>query len=414
MALPARLEPWIEAARDLHRRIPVTAPYFEMYGYDSLFAEGGGRQCDLEKLDDAGVRTFGIALANGGPTYFQIGPGEFDVAGPPEWAREKARRDFTEALAEARRCPRVRVVLNARDLEPDPPGGRIGVIPLITCHSYMTSVDVLDEFFALGLRISHAAGSTCTLWCRAWPGWRVRGRMAPVFNDYGREIVARMNELGIVIDLAHMMDISAVEVTRASTKPVIDGHTCSRSAVPRARGHSDEVLRLIADSGGVAGIHFADHMFCARVWGAKYPLPDAPPEREPALWVWNRHLLATVKDPDERARRRKDREAQQEFFRAHGLEPDPQRCVDRIATLGDMADHLEHMVNVMGIEHVGLGGDVNGIEADQWPAGMDHVGELPHLTAELLRRGWSEADLEKFLSGNWRRVFAECLPGESS
>jgi membrane dipeptidase len=64
----------------------------------------------------------------------------------------------------------------------------------------------------------------------------------------------------------------------------------------------------------------------------------------------------------------------------------------------------------MGIEHVGLGGDVNGITPHSWPLGMDHVGELPHLTAELLRRGWREPDIEKFLSDNWLRVWRECLP----
>jgi membrane dipeptidase len=68
------------------------------------------------------------------------------------------------------------------------------------------------------------------------------------------------------------------------------------------------------------------------------------------------------------------------------------------------------MVKVMGVEHVGLGGDVNGITLDSWPLGMDHVGQLPRLTAELLRRGYVEEDLERLLARNWLRVFRECLP----
>jgi len=410
--LPKELEPWIEHARDIHRRVPGVAAYLEMYGYDSLFAERGGRQCDLEKLDAAGIRTFGCALANGGVSYFQVGPEEFDVAGPPEWARENLRTLYDAALDEARRCPRVRLIRTARDLAPDPPNGRIGILPLVTGHSWMTDLSALEEFFARGVRICHVGHSTCALWCRAHPGFRIQGKRAPVFNEYGRQVVARLNELGIVIDLAHLTDESALAIIEASDKPVMDGHTGSRTLVPHSRGLSDPVLRALAESGGCAGVHFADHLFTAKVWGPKYAPPGRPPAREPRLWAYNRHLIATVKDPYERARLRKNREAQEAFFHEHNLPPDPPlpSAAERLATVADLADQIEHLVNVMGIEHVGLGGDVNGIDDHQWPLGMDHVGELPHLTAELLRRGWSEEDLERFLSRNWRRVFAECLP----
>jgi membrane dipeptidase len=207
--------------------------------------------------------------------------------------------------------------------------------------------------------------------------------------------------------MAHLSDESTEAILAVSTKPVIDGHTGSRSVIPDCRGHSDETLRKIADRGGVAGIHFADHLFTKKVWGKKYPTGQPPPD---PLWEYNRWLLAKTADPEERMRLRKNRAEQEKFYREHGLTPPPPASTERIATLADMADHIEHMVNVMGIEHVGLGGDVNGITAHSWPVGCDHVGELPHLTAELLRRGWKEERLEKFLSANWLRVFRECLP----
>lgn len=409
--LADNLAPHIEHARELHARLPVTAAYLEYYGYESLFAESGGRQCDLEKLDAAGLKLFGCALANGGPTYFQVSADNFEVAGPPEWAFEKTRTLFTEAMADVRRCPRVRIVETAGDLSPGDPGA-IAIVPLITCHSYLVDLDALETMFRLGLRIAHVGGSTCKLFCRATPGLRIEGERAPVFNDYGREVVARMNALGIVIDTAHLLDASAQAIIAASDKPVIDGHTGSRTAVPHARGLSDETLRMLAEKGGVAGIHFADHLFSPKVWGPKYSPDTGPPGREPRLWAYNRHLVATVSDPWERARLRKNREAQEAFFAEHNLAPDPAppRATERIADVADMAAHIEHMVDVMGIDHVGLGGDVNGIGDDQWPVGMDHVGELPHLTAELLRRGWTDDALEKFLSANWRRVLDECLP----
>ena len=410
--LPDELKPWLAQAKDIHRRVPVIAPYFEFYGYDSLFKQSGGVQCDLEKLDAAGVRTFGCAVANGGPSYFQISANEYEIAGPAEWVLEALRRKFEEAMALVRSCPRVRIVSTARDLAPDPLGGKIGIIPHITCHSWMVNLEAIDDMFRRGLRVNHPGGSTCTLWCRSHDGARmkIQGRTAPIFNDYGRQVVARMNELGMVIALAHLCDESAEAIIRGSKKPVIDGHTGSRTAVPRSRGLSDRILKMIADSGGCAGIHFADHLFTAKVWDTKYARELAKPATEPPLWAYNRHLLATVSDPDERCRLRKDRAAQQRFFAEHGLKPEPAAPTTRVATLADMAEHVEHMVKVMGVDHVGLGGDVNGITPDSWALGMDHVGELPHLTAELLRRGWREDDLEKFLSRNWRRVFADVLP----
>ena len=73
---------------------------------------------------------------------------------------------------------------------------------------------------------------------------------------------------------------------------------------------------------------------------------------------------------------------------------------------------MDYLVNLVGHEHVGLGGDIGGIGADQWPLGMDHTGHLPHLTAELFSRGYGEDSLRCILSDNWRRVYRECLPAQ--
>lgn len=405
----------LEDARELHRAIPVFAPYFEYYGPNSLFLERGGAQCDLEKLRDAGITAFGIAVTNGGAPYFEVAAGRFEVAGPDDWVRERTLRNFAAAMERIRACPGVSVALSASDLSRGTQNGTVQVIPLVTGHRYMTDLDVLDEMFALGLRISHCSSNFCTTWNRAAPAHVIAGKTAPVFTDFGRAAVERMNELGIVIDVAHMSDESTLAVIEASSKPVIDGHTCSQDAVPSsARGHRDHALRVIADSGGVVGVHFADHLYTEKVWGLKYLRADnsKATQPEPRLWKYNRHLLETVHDPEERSRLRKNRQAQQDFFEAHGLAEEPKAPLSghRLATVADMADQVDYLVNVCGIEAVGLGGDVNGIDAHSWPLGMDHVGELPHLTAELLRRGWNEDAIEKFLSRNWYRVMGECLP----
>jgi membrane dipeptidase len=398
-------ESCLDQARALHRRLPVTASYFEYYGYDSLFKDRGAPQCDLEKVDAANVRAFGIAVANGGGPPLAVGPQEAVPAGDATWALDRLIRIYDRAMQGVRSCPRVRIVETAADLNPRADADAIHVIPLVTSHLWMRDLDAIDLMFRRGLRISHCAGET---WCRSCGNMRIRGQRPPILSEFGRTVIARMNELGIVLDMAHMSDESAEAIIEASRKPVIDGHTGSRTAVPESRGLRDTTLRRIADRGGVAGVHFADHLFTRKVWGAKYD-PEAANHPNP-LWEWHRHLLTCVQDPEERMRLRKNRPEQEKFFRAHHLTQPPPEKTERLATVGDMAEHVDHLIHVMGVDHVGLGGDVNGITDHSWPLGMDHVGELPHLTAELLRRGHTETEMEKFLSGNWLRVFRECLP----
>ncbi len=175
--MPFDFEPWLQDAKVLHRELPVFMACIEHYG--GVFKPDGEPQCDVAKLDAAGARTFGCAVASG--------------------------------LAE--------------------------------------------------------------------------------------------------------LEVAPGEVARATKKPIMDGHTCSRDWLPQSRGLSDRSLRAIAGTGGI-----------------------------------------------------------------------------------------------VGIDHVGLGGDVNGIGLESRPLGMDHLGQLPNLTAELMRRKWKLEHLRKFLSENWCRMFAECLP----
>jgi membrane dipeptidase len=406
-------EPFLEEALNFHRNLPVTAPYFEYYGPSSLFLETGGKQCDFSQMMVAGIANFGIALTNGSSGYFVTGAGQLETAGPPEWARERTKANFAAAMDVVRTFESLQIVDTANDLFESPRPGKIAVIPLITGHCYLDSPETLEDFYRLGLRISHCAAISGQ-WCRAYPTQQVNGKIIPVLTETGKEIIARMNELGVVIDTAHLSDESTEAVLQISTRPLIDGHTGSMDYNPYSRGHRDWVLRRIADGGGVVGIHFADHIFSPKCFGPKYPFPSHRTEPEPPIWAFNRHLLKTVSDPEERMRLRKNQEFQERFYRDHGLTRVAETAADRIdrtfrCSVSDMADHLEYLTKIMGHDHVGLGGDVNGITMDQWPGDMENVGQLPHLTAELIGRGWTEENIEKLLCRNWLRVFREAL-----
>lgn len=392
----------LDEARALHRRIPVFLGYCVFHA--EQFLVRGGTQCDLEKLDAAGVRTFvaSVGFGYGSPNqpYFQIGPREFVMAGPDDWLLERQLKRIDELVAAIQKCPRTRLVTRARQLVPEK-NNSIGVIVHLIGNNHTIRADVVDTFFKRGVRATHPAMEYHSRWCASQ-----NGMPAPVLTGFGRQVIARMNELGIVLDTAHASDASAQALVESSTRPVIDTHTTSRDLVPLSRGLRDQTLTRIARSGGVVGIHFADHMLTTAAWRRKYSRRPARPRQ----WQYNRYVLGRTKDPEERIRLRNDRATQEAFYRKQNLTPDPPTPGVRAATLSELADAIDYLVKRLGIDHVGIGGDVNGIDDDSWPEGMVHIGQLPYLTAELLARKYSEDQLRKLLSDNWRRVYARCLP----
>jgi membrane dipeptidase len=311
------------------------------------------------------------------------------------------------AVETIRNCPGTRLVSRASELA-SPSDDRIGALILLSGNNHTLDLSTVDTFFERGVRVVHPAMQYHNRYCTG-----IDGLPGPALSDFGRQVIARMNELGIVIDTAHASDESALAMIETSTRPVVDGHTTSRDLVPSSRGLSDRVLKRMAKKGGVVGVHFADHLLSEEAWRTKYGGSQAQGTGEgriPRLWLYNAYILAWTRDPEERMRLRKNRQEQEAFFRKHGLPPEPETPPIRPVNVGHLADLVEYLVNLVGVEHVAIGGDVNGIDDHQWPEGMDHIGHLPRLTAELLRRGYKADALAKILSSNWLRVYRECLP----
>ena len=404
-ATTAGARDFLAEARELHRSIPV---FLGGCNYSSeQFQPEGGRQSDLSKFDAAGVRTIVTAVGSG--SYFATGPRAFTLAGPDEWILETQLRNVADALAVIRACPKARLITTATQTAAPPRHQTLGVILEISGNNHTLDLGVVDRFADLGVRLWHPALPYHNRWCSA-----KEGMAGPVLTEFGRRVIARMNQRGIVLDTAHATDESAREFIRASMAPVVDSHTTSTALVPQSRGHDDGTLRMIADKGGVIGVHFAEQFLTTEVWRRKYTQhgPDGNLKREyrSRLWEYNRHVLALTRDPAERMRLRRNAAAQEAFYRERGLPPDPQTPRAPMAHVTDLANTIDYLIRVAGQDHVGLGGDVNGIGEDQWPADMRNIGELPHLTAELLRRGYSGDMLRKLYYENWRRVYTQTLP----
>jgi membrane dipeptidase len=203
-------------------------------------------------------------------------------------------------------------------------------------------------------------------------------------SPFGKQVVLAMNRLGMMIDLSHASDETFFQVMQLSAAPVIASHSSCRRFTPGwERNMSDDMLLQLKENGGVIQINF----------GSSFVSNDyllSKQERD-------RHIYQYLESHDLQER---DEAAQQYYEKYSREHPIP------YADVSEVADHIDHVVGLIGADHVGLGSDFDGV-GDSLPYGLKDVSGYPNLIYELLKRGYSETDIEKICSGNLLRVWSE-------
>jgi len=202
-------------------------------------------------------------------------------------------------------------------------------------------------------------------------------------SEFGKEVVARCNRLGIMVDVSHISDKSFYDVLKASKAPVIASHSCCRALCDSPRNLTDEMLKALASKKGVIQICFVSSF-------VKKPKPN--PERDKAL-AELQEKYRTWKGKRDEAFREKMWGEYRAIFEKYSMDK---------ATVKDLVDHIDHVVKIVGVDQVGIGTDFDGGGGVE---GCDDVSQLPNITQELVRRDYSEEEIQKIWGGNIMRVF---------
>ncbi|MBB4638849.1 dipeptidase [Longimicrobium terrae] len=240
-------------------------------------------------------------------------------------------------------------------------------------HAIDNSLDVLRQFHELGVRYMTLTHANTLDWADAATDSAKHGGL----TAFGEEVVREMNRLGMLVDLSHVSAETMKDALRVAEAPVIFSHSSARAIADMPRNVPDDVLRLLPANGGVVMVNFYSGF-----------IDPAAARQITGLGAVQQQLTAQYPN-DPQARQR----ALDEWMAAHPL---PRGSVATIA------DHIDHIVKTAGIDHVGIGSDFDGVTS--LPEGMEDVSRFPYLTVELLRRGYSDADVRKILGGNVLRA----------
>ncbi|HYY58084.1 MAG TPA: membrane dipeptidase [Pyrinomonadaceae bacterium] len=373
---PARDERlWREAQR-IHRRAVVvdthndiTSPMVDE-GYDIGTPSAGKYHTDIARMKAGGLDAefFSIYVDK---QYAKDGGSArraMDMIDMVYRAVERHPNDllFATSVADIRSAAKQRKIAALMGIE----GG----------HAIENSLMALRDFYRLGIRYMTLTHNNTNDWAdSARDEARHNG-----LTEFGKEVVREMNRIGMLVDVSHVSDKTMSDVLDTSRAPIIASHSSARALNDRPRNIPDDLLRRIAKNGGVVMVNFYPGFIDRKYAEAD----DARAARlKPQLDALGERFKNDPARLAEETKKLEDTEP---------LPPTP---------LSVLIDHIDHIAKVAGVDHVGLGSDFDGVPI--LPEGMKDVSELPNITYELLRRGYSEKDIRKVLGENFLRVFSE-------
>ncbi len=296
-----------------------------------------------------------------------------------------ANREIDSLYALIARYPeKITLVRNVKELEAAVKQQKLAaLIGVEGGHMIEDRLDYLDGLAKRGMRYLTLTWNNSTSWATS-----ARDEVTKKdslkhlgLTDYGKQIVRHMNDIGVMVDVSHVGERTFYDVIATSTKPVIASHSCAYSIDPNRRNLKDAQLKVLAKNGGVVFVNFysgfVDSTYTPKV--AAF-LHQHKRELDSLTKVYHDGDLANIR-----------------------LNAMYKKESDKIRPpLSLLIKHIDYIAKLIGVDHVGIGSDFDG--AESYPLGMDSVADYPKITAELLKLGYTEKDIDKILGGNFIRV----------
>ena len=371
---PAARHDFLVRARKIHAETIGIDSHIDtlqrvLNGKEDISRRTGKGHVDLPRLEEAGMRAPFFALYV--PTYYK---------GAEAVRRTLQLRDAMQSMLDAH-PDRIELALTASDIERIGKAGKVAaVLTIESGHAIADDLAMLRTYHRLGIRSMTLTHFRNTNWADSSTDTPEHGGL----TDFGREVVREMNRLGMIVDISHVSDKTFYDTLAVTTRPVIASHSSCRALTDVPRNMTDDMIRAVGKNGGVIGINFGGNFLSQKEVEASRKNFAARAAVDPGL-----------------TGRALDEFATKDYLDTYSVMR-PNR-----STLADAVTHIDHVVKLVGIDHVGIGSDWDGISTV--PAGLEDVSRMPYLTAALLERGYSEQDVKKILSGNFLRVMRQVI-----
>ncbi len=313
---------------------------------------------------------------------------------PKEWKGHYARRTLElidSVYQQAEKHPdQMQMAFSSDDIVRIHKSGKFAALMGIEGgHSIEDSIPLLRDYYRLGVRYMTLTWSNSNEWADSSGDINDKTiEHHDGLSQHGRDIVREMNRLGMMVDISHVADSTFWKVLSTSRAPVIASHSSSRALTDHPRNMTDEMLVALGRNGGVCMVNFFA-AFIDNDFRKQYDATREQRDKEQSA------VEEKYKGADPKTRAEALNEVNRQFAKTISHPP-----------LKSLIDHIDHIAKVAGIDHVGLGSDFDGISY-LLPEGIDSAADLPKITEELLKRGYSAEDVHKILGGNLLRVFRE-------
>jgi membrane dipeptidase len=302
----------------------------------------------------------------------------------------KRAKDMIDTLYSIarRNSDKIAVVRNSAELEKALAEGKIcAVIGVEGGHAIENSIEKLEELYKLGVRYLGLTWNNSTDWASSAFDETTNPDKVKItgLSEFGKKVVEKMNELGMIVDVSHLGEKAFWDVVKVTKKPIIASHSSVYKLCPHYRNLKDEQIKAIAQTGGVVFVNFYAEYIDSTFNTKRKKLEEKYKAQFDSIRVLYEH--------DQNAYRRARRQLMQKI--AEELRP----------PLDVLIDHIDYIAKLVGVDHVGIGSDFDGISIT--PLEMDDVTFLPNITKKLLERGYSTDDVKKILGGNFLRVFKQ-------